>query len=73
MSAVELSGSGTILACIYRSSDSNSYEFLICKLELLITKVHSKRKRLIFCGDLNINFFTIQRKTVRITKFISDE
>jgi hypothetical protein len=73
MSAVELSGSGTFLACIYRSSDSDFYEFLVYKLELLITKVHSKGKRLIFCGDLNINFFTIQRKASRITKFISDE
>ena len=41
MSAVELSDSGPILACIYRSSDSDLYEFLL-KLELLITKVHSK-------------------------------
>jgi hypothetical protein len=72
MSAVELSGSGSILACICRSPDSDFYEFLR-KLEILITKVHSKGKRLILCGDLNVNFFTIQRKTARSTKFITDE
>jgi len=56
MSAVELSDSGPILACIYRSSGSDLYEFLF-KLELLIAKVHSKGKRLILYGELNVNFF----------------
>jgi hypothetical protein len=55
MSVVELPDSGTILAYIYRSPDSAFYEFL-CKLELLIIKVHSKGKSLILCGDLNVNF-----------------
>ena len=55
MSTVELSDSGPILACIYRSPDSDIYKFLL-KLELLITKVNSKGKRLILCGDLNVNF-----------------
>ena len=35
VSAVEISDFGTILACIYRSPDSDFYEFL-CKLETLI-------------------------------------
>jgi len=43
ISAAELSDNDTILACIYRSPDSNFYEFLH-KLELLILKVSSKRK-----------------------------
>jgi hypothetical protein len=51
----ELSDLGTILACIYRSPDSDSDKFL-SKLEILITKIHSKGKRLILCGDLNVNF-----------------
>ena len=55
MSAVKLSGSGTILACIYRSPDSDFHEFL-CKLELIITEVHSKGKHLIPYGDLNVIF-----------------
>jgi len=49
-----------------------TYEFL-SELELLISKVHYKGKRLIFCGDMNVNFFTIQHKTARLTKFIVDE
>jgi hypothetical protein len=43
ISAAELSDTDTILACIYRSQDSDFYEFLH-KLELLILKVSSKRK-----------------------------
>ena len=55
VSAVELSDFPTIVACIYRSPDRDFYEFL-SKLEVLITKVYSKGKCLILCGDLNINF-----------------
>jgi hypothetical protein len=51
----ELSDLGIILACIYRSPDSDFDKFL-SKLDILITKVHSKGKRLILCGDLNVNF-----------------
>jgi hypothetical protein len=61
MSAVELSDSGALLACIYRSPDSDFYEFL-SKLELLITKVHSKGKHLILCGDINVNFLQYSGK-----------
>ena len=46
ISAVELPDIDTILACIYRSPDSDFYEFL-CRLELLILKVSSKGKHLI--------------------------
>ena len=55
ISATELSTSNTILACIYRSPDSDFYTFLHI-LELLITKVSSKGKRLVLCGDLNVIF-----------------
>jgi hypothetical protein len=51
----ELSDLGTILTCIYRLPDSDFDKFL-CKLEISITKVRSKGKRLIHCGDLNVNF-----------------
>jgi len=54
VSAVELADFDIILACIYRSPDSDFYEF-VGKLETLITRVFSKGKRLILYGDLNIN------------------
>ena len=47
MSVVELPDSGTILACIYRSPDSDFHAFLH-KLELLITKVHIKGRKLFY-------------------------
>ena len=43
------------LACIYRSSQSNAYEF-IDKLETLIVKIQQKDNNVILCGDWNINF-----------------
>jgi len=46
ISAIELSANSTILACIYRSPDSDLYIFLHT-LELLITKVSSKDKRVV--------------------------
>jgi hypothetical protein len=44
-----------IVACIYRSPQSDVYEF-IGKLESLIVKVQQKRNRVVLCGDWNINF-----------------
>jgi len=63
ISAIELSANSTILACIYRSPDSDLYTFLHT-LELLITKVSSKGKRLVLCGDLNVNFLQQNSKLV---------
>jgi hypothetical protein len=54
-SVVELLEYQTLLACIYRSPDSEFYEFLN-KLEALIVKVYAKAKCLILCGDWNVNF-----------------
>jgi exonuclease III len=50
---VELVEFQTILACIYRSPESDFYEFLN-KLEAFIVKVYSKGKCLILCGDWNV-------------------
>jgi len=72
ISAVELSEIDTILACIYRSPDSEFYEFLH-KLDLLILEVSSKGKRLILCGDLNVNFIQYSGKATRPPKFITYE
>jgi hypothetical protein len=55
ISAVELSDIGTILACIYRSPDSELYE-LLHNLELLIVKISTRKKTRILCGDPNVNF-----------------
>jgi cystathionine beta-lyase/cystathionine gamma-synthase len=44
LSVAELSDLGTILACMYRSPDSDFDKFL-SKLEILITEVHSKGKQ----------------------------
>ena len=55
ISVVELLEFHTILACIYRSPESDFYEFLN-KLEALIVKVYSRGKCLILCGDWNVNF-----------------
>ena len=72
ISAVELSDIDTILACIYRSPDSDFYKFLHI-LELLILKAASKGKRLILCGDLNVNFIQYSGKVTRPPKFITYE
>jgi hypothetical protein len=61
MSAVELSDTSIILACFYKSPDSDFYEFLR-KLELLITNICSKGKHLILRGDLNVNFLQCSGK-----------
>jgi len=55
LSVVELFEHHIILACIYRSPDSDFYEFLN-KLEALIVKASSKAKCVILCGDWNVNF-----------------
>ena len=69
ISAVELSDIDTILACIYRSPDSDFYEFLH-KLDLLILKVSSKWKCLILCGDLNVNFIQYSGKLLDLQNLL---
>jgi hypothetical protein len=69
ISVVEVSDIGTILACIYRSPHSDFYEFLH-KLELLIYKVSSKGKRLILCGDLNVNFLQYSGKLLHLQNLL---
>jgi len=55
MSAVELVEFKCILICMYRFPHSDMYRFLD-KLETQIGKIQSKRKKLLLCGDWNINF-----------------
>jgi len=69
ISAVELSDIDIILACIYRSPDTDFYKFFQ-KLELLILKVSSKGKRLILCGDLNVNFIQYSGKLLDLQNLL---
>jgi exonuclease III len=55
MSATELVDYGYIIVCIYRSPDSNFWIFLK-NLELIIQIVHARNKKLLVCGDWNLNF-----------------
>jgi hypothetical protein len=55
--------------CIYRSPDSDFYEFLH-RLESLILKVSSKQKRLILCGDLNVNYIQYNGKLVDLQNLL---
>jgi len=61
ISVIELLEFHTILACIYRSPESDFYDFLN-KLEELIVKVYSKGKYSILCGDWNVNFLHMNGK-----------
>jgi hypothetical protein len=69
ISVVELFDIGAILACIYRSPDSDLYEFLH-KVELFISKVSSKGKRLILCGDLNVYFLQYTGKLLNLQNLL---
>jgi len=69
ISVTELSDNGTILACIYRSPESDFYAFLHT-LELLIFKVSSKGKRLTLCGDLNLNLLQHSSKLLNLHNFL---
>ena len=64
-----LSAVGLILACIYRSPDSDLYEFLH-RLELLFLKVSSKGKCLILCGELNVNFLQYSGKLLDLQNLL---
>jgi len=70
ISAIELSANRTILACIYRSPDSDCHTFLHA-LDLLISKVSSKGKQLVLCGDLNVNFLQQSSKLVDLQNLLA--
>jgi hypothetical protein len=54
ISGVEIENFKWVLVCIYRSPHSDVHIFLK-KLELLIDRMHKKKKRLIICGNCNVN------------------
>jgi hypothetical protein len=55
MFVTELADYGYIIVCIYRSPDSNLRIFLK-NLELRMRKIQSRNKKLLLCGDWNLNF-----------------
>ena len=63
----ELVTYGYVIACIYRSPNGDFRVFLK-NLEFVIQKIQSnKKKKLLLCGDWNINFL-IDNKATRIKK-----
>jgi exonuclease III len=61
MSMTELVDYGYIIVCIYRSPDSNLQIFLK-NLELILQKIQSRNKKLLLCGDWNLNFMLDNRR-----------
>jgi exonuclease III len=55
VSIVELLKDKIVVVCIYRAPDGDFHMFLK-NLEVVIQKVQLKKKKLILCGDWNINF-----------------
>jgi exonuclease III len=55
MSVSEVVTHGYIVVCIYRSSDGN-FRIFLKNLELIIQKIQSKRRKILLCGDWNLNF-----------------
>ena len=55
MSIIELPEYKLYIVCIYRSPDGQ-FEIFLNKLELVIQKLLMKKKSLLLCGDLNIDF-----------------
>jgi hypothetical protein len=54
LSVVETVEFKWLLICIYRSPHSD-FRIFLDKLETLVDRIHKKRKKLIICGDWNIN------------------
>ncbi|MDR2880066.1 MAG: endonuclease/exonuclease/phosphatase family protein [Fusobacteriales bacterium] len=61
MSVTELIDYGFIVLCIYRSPDSD-FQIFVKKLELVMQKTQLKKKKLIICGDWNLNFMVDNNK-----------
>jgi exonuclease III len=55
MSAVEIRDYDMIVVCVYRSPDGD-FTIFLSSLESVIKKVQMRKKRLLLCGDWNINF-----------------
>jgi hypothetical protein len=65
LSAVELLGIKKVIVCFYRSPESDLDEFL-AKLEIVIRRIQENKKRLILCGDWNVNFLHSSSKLLKV-------
>jgi exonuclease III len=63
--AVELLDIKVVIVCIYRSLESDIDEFL-GKLEIMIRRTQEHKKRLIICGDWNVNFCHNNSKLIKV-------
>ena len=55
LSLVEPVDLKTVVVCIYKSSDRDNEEFLL-NLVVVICRLQASKKRLILCGDWNVDF-----------------
>ncbi|PNF29254.1 hypothetical protein B7P43_G10478, partial [Cryptotermes secundus] len=62
LAVVEIVDFKWLLVCIYRSPQNNAGLFLE-KLETLVDRIHKKRKKLIICGDWNIDLLQVNEHT----------
>jgi hypothetical protein len=70
LSAVELMDLKTVVVCIYRSPDGDYEEFLQ-NLEVVIYRVQASQKRLILCGDWNVDFLKKNSKVQELKALLS--
>jgi exonuclease III len=57
------------LVCIYRSPHSDVGIFLE-KLETVVDRIHKKRKKLIICGDWNINLLQVNDQALALENIL---
>ena len=69
MSATELVDYGFIILCIYRPPDSNFQNFLKL-LESIMQKTQSKKKKVLTCGDWNLNFMVENKRTQEVRNLL---
>jgi hypothetical protein len=70
LSITELINYKIILICVYRSP-SGKFEVFLNRLEILIQKLHNKKKRLILSRDWNINFLHDSPQVTEINNLLT--
>jgi exonuclease III len=69
LSAVELIDLNCLLICIYRSPSTDTQNF-IDKLYRLLEKLQQSRKKLIICGDWNMNFLYVKNQVQELQSLL---
>jgi exonuclease III len=70
MTAVEIPDYDLIVVCVYRSPDGD-FSIFLRSLESVIQKVQVRKRRLILCGDWNINFMQESRRLCDVQELLS--